>query len=110
MKLFSRKARQAALEPEDYTPEEDTVLEVRNLTIEYVVDKVVSKAVSNVSFRVKRGQTVGIVGETGAGKTTTALACMNQGSSVRDTSMSAVRISCSRANASWNRSEAEILQ
>lgn len=78
MKLFSRKARQAALEPEDYTPEEDTVLEVRNLTIEYVVDKVVSKAVSNVSFRVKRGQTVGIVGETGAGKTTTALACMNQ--------------------------------
>ena len=54
------------------------MLEVRNLTIEYVVDKVVSKAVSNVSFRVKRGQTVGIVGETGAGKTTTALACMNQ--------------------------------
>ena len=40
MKLFSRKARQAALEPEDYTPEEDTVLEVRNLTIEYVVDRV----------------------------------------------------------------------
>ena len=77
VKLLPRKKAIIDLTPEDYTPEEDTVLEVRNLSVDFVVDKVEAKAVSGVSFKVRRGQTLGIVGETGAGKTTTALACMN---------------------------------
>jgi len=77
MSFFKRKTNIIDRTPENYTPDEDTVLEVRNLTIDFVVDKVVSKAVSGVSFKVKSGQTLGIVGETGAGKTTTSLACMN---------------------------------
>lgn len=49
------------------------VLEVKDLEIQYVVDKEVVKAVNKISFSLKPGETVGIVGETGAGKTTTAL-------------------------------------
>lgn len=55
---------------------EDTVLKVENLTVQYITEGVASEAVTNVSFELKRGETLGLVGETGAGKTTTALACL----------------------------------
>ncbi|WP_250227830.1 ABC transporter ATP-binding protein [Anaeropeptidivorans aminofermentans] len=55
----------------------DNLLEVKNLTIHYFVDKTVVKAVNGISFSVKRGESLGLVGETGAGKTTTALGVMN---------------------------------
>ena len=77
MNLFSKLIKKKSIEPENYKPDDDVMLEVRNLTIEYVVDGDVSKAVTDVSFKVRKKQTIGIVGETGAGKTTTALACMN---------------------------------
>ncbi len=53
------------------------LLEIKNLSIEYVVDKVHSKAVNDVSLEIAQGETLGLVGETGAGKTTTALGIMN---------------------------------
>ena len=55
---------------------EDRILSVRNLTVHYVKQETVVKAVNNLSFDLARGETLGIVGETGAGKTTTARSLM----------------------------------
>jgi len=52
------------------------VLEVRDLHVEYHSAGQVVKAVNGVSLTLHKGRTVGLVGETGAGKTTTALAMM----------------------------------
>ena len=56
--------------------EEKPFLSVRNLTIQYRTDDGIVQAVNDLSFELKRGQTIGLVGETGAGKTTTALGIM----------------------------------
>ena len=50
----------------------DIVLEVKELAIEYRTRKSVVQAVNGISFQVPRGTTMGLVGETGAGKTTTS--------------------------------------
>ena len=52
-------------------------LEVKNLTIYYEKEDSISKAVNEISFTLEEGETMGLVGETGAGKTTTALGIMN---------------------------------
>ncbi len=52
------------------------LLEVRNLSVEYHTDEMTVKAVNGVSLSVDRGQTLGLVGETGAGKTTLALSLL----------------------------------
>ena len=57
--------------------EDDVVLSVRNLTVEYVGkggERVF--AVSDVSFDARRGETVGLVGESGCGKSSVAKAIM----------------------------------
>jgi peptide/nickel transport system ATP-binding protein len=54
----------------------DIILSVRNLSIEYATDDGIVKAVNNLSLDLKKGETLGLVGETGAGKTTTALGIM----------------------------------
>ena len=54
----------------------DYVLEIENLTVEYKVDGEITQAVTDVSLTVEAGKTLGLVGETGAGKTTTALAAL----------------------------------
>lgn len=57
-------------------PENETVLSVKDLSIVYTTDEGVVKAVNDLSFDLKSGETLGLVGETGAGKTTTALGIM----------------------------------
>lgn len=52
------------------------LVEVKNLEVKYVTDLETVHAVNDISFKVNRGETLGIVGETGAGKTTTALTIM----------------------------------
>lgn len=52
------------------------VLDVRNLKIQFKTDEKLLKAVDDISFEVKRGQTLGIVGESGSGKSVTSLAIM----------------------------------
>lgn len=49
------------------------LLEIKDLTIRYVTDAGVVSAVTNVSLSIGKGKTLGLVGETGAGKTTTSL-------------------------------------
>ncbi len=48
------------------------LLEVRNLDIEYVTEKGNLKAVEDISFSLKEGERLGLVGESGCGKTTLA--------------------------------------
>jgi len=60
----------------DFTNAE-TVLDVKDLVVHYVLEDETVEAVNGVSFSLKKGQTLGLVGETGAGKTSTALAILN---------------------------------
>lgn len=54
----------------------ENVLSINNLTIQYKTDLETVYAVNEVSLVLKKGETLGLVGETGAGKTTTALGIM----------------------------------
>ena len=55
----------------------ETILSVKDLSVYFMKDKSVVRAVNNLSFHLDAGETLGLVGETGAGKTTTALSIMN---------------------------------
>jgi peptide/nickel transport system ATP-binding protein len=57
------------------TPDTPAV-EVRDLSVEYHSGGNIVKAVNHVSFTLPYGRSLGLVGETGAGKTSTALALM----------------------------------
>lgn len=55
---------------------DEKILDVNNLNIIYKTDLETIYAVNNISFSINKGETLGIVGETGAGKTTTALSLL----------------------------------
>jgi len=50
----------------------NNILEIVDLKVEYHTDDAVIHAVNGVNLNVKEGETIGLVGETGAGKTTIA--------------------------------------
>ena len=54
----------------------ENLLEVQDLSVEYRTEEELVKAVNHVSLRLKKKETLGIVGETGAGKTTLALSIL----------------------------------
>ncbi len=54
----------------------ERLLEVKDLSIQYKTDLETVFAVNDISFSLEKGETFGIVGETGAGKTTTALSIL----------------------------------
>ncbi|MBR0138820.1 MAG: ABC transporter ATP-binding protein [Firmicutes bacterium] len=54
----------------------EELLRVNDLWVQYKTDLETVNAVNGISFSLNKGETIGIVGETGAGKTTTALAIL----------------------------------
>ncbi len=56
--------------------EDNTLLTIKDLYVSYETDEATVYAVNGVSFELKKGETLGLVGETGAGKTTIARAIM----------------------------------
>jgi peptide/nickel transport system ATP-binding protein len=53
------------------------VLELQNLSVSYVSRRGVARAVRGVSLEIREGETYGLVGESGCGKSTVALATMH---------------------------------
>ena len=56
--------------------EQQYALEVKDLKVEYRVDEDIVHALNGISFTLQKGETIGLVGETGAGKTTTGLSIL----------------------------------
>lgn len=56
--------------------ENNNILEIKDLTVEYTTEEGVVNAVNGLNIEMKKGETLGIVGETGAGKTTSALSIL----------------------------------
>ncbi|MCA6117462.1 ABC transporter ATP-binding protein [Bradyrhizobium sp. WSM 1738] len=54
----------------------DNLLEVRGLKTHFATDRGLFRAVDGISFSVPRGRTVGLVGESGCGKSVTSLSVM----------------------------------
>ena len=63
-------------EPIELRAPSKTVLEVRNLTVEFKKGHTVTRVVDGVSFKAVSGKTLAIVGESGSGKSVTSLALM----------------------------------
>ena len=66
MKRTDKKNRQ------EYTIGEENILEVKDLRVNIKVDDYVLNAVRGVSFTMKKGETLGLVGESGCGKSVTS--------------------------------------
>lgn len=54
----------------------EILLEIKDLMVQYKVGNEVTKAVNGITLTLEKGESMGLVGETGAGKTTTARAIM----------------------------------
>ena len=55
----------------------NNVLEVKNLKLHYFTEQGVVRALDGLNFHIARGETLGLVGESGCGKTTTGVALLN---------------------------------
>lgn len=62
--------------PISVTAAQEAILKVEDLTTEFHTQEGILRAVDGVSFKVKKGQVLGLVGESGCGKTVTALSVM----------------------------------
>ncbi|GAB4338699.1 MAG: ABC transporter ATP-binding protein [Flammeovirgaceae bacterium] len=62
--------------PNTETEQQDKILEIKNLTVEFQSGEGKVVAVDDVSFSLPKGETVGIVGESGSGKSVTSLSLL----------------------------------
>ncbi len=56
--------------------ENNVILDVNGLTTYFYTEEGIVRAVEGVSFRIRKGETLGLVGETGCGKSVTALSIL----------------------------------
>jgi len=56
--------------------DKNLVLDVKNLVVRYETEDGIVRAVNGLNLQIERGKAIGLVGETGAGKTTTALSLL----------------------------------
>ena len=54
----------------------DIVLDVRNLTVDYITERGRARAVNDISFHIRAGEVFGLAGESGSGKSTAALSLL----------------------------------
>ena len=69
---FSKKVQPQKIE----RAASDYAVEIKNLVVEYRTSKSTVQAVNGIDLTLKKKHTIGLVGETGAGKTTSMLALM----------------------------------
>ncbi len=77
--IRSLQKKRASYKREDYVTQmrdEKNIVEFENLKTYFFTDAGVSKAVDGVSFDIPEGTTVGVVGESGCGKSVTSLSLM----------------------------------
>jgi len=55
----------------------DSILQLRDVTVEFELNRGILRAVDGASLDIKRGETLGIVGESGCGKTTLAFSILH---------------------------------
>ena len=67
----------APLPVDEATEDEAPLLDVRDLRTYFKTDDGIVRAVDGVSFSVRRGQTLGVVGESGCGKSVSMLSILN---------------------------------
>ena len=73
------KAKKRKADPSEYTTvmkDENNILEVENLHSYFFTDQGVVKAVNGVTFKIPSNSTVGVVGESGCGKSVTSMSIM----------------------------------
>ena len=77
--MFGKKKKMNAQDQVVLSEQHDSeyVLEVSDLVVHYELENETVEAVNGISLRLKKGETIGLVGETGAGKSSTALAILN---------------------------------
>jgi peptide/nickel transport system ATP-binding protein len=72
-----RQKEPIPLSPSPMTGPRQPVLKVENLAVAYKIRGGEVEAIQNVNFEIARGETFGVVGESGCGKSTTAWAIVN---------------------------------
>jgi peptide/nickel transport system permease protein len=75
-RIASSKSKQVRTEKAALDESQPSIIEVDHLTVVYPKDQTTVRALSEVSFKVGKGEVVGIVGESGSGKSTIAAAIM----------------------------------
>lgn len=71
---MKEKLRTAPAQPA--AGESDVLLNIQDLTVEFQTELGVKQAINHLNLTIRKGEALGLVGEAGAGKTTTALAIL----------------------------------